>query len=296
MTITALLIVALSAFMHAGWNLLVRHGRGESAFMQRMMTMLVVVGFAPALLAEITLAPILPTVGPILLASGFCCGVYLLGLDRGYQATDFTVVYPLVRAMPVLLVALVEIPLGRLPTPLGWLGLLLVVIGCVLAPLTSFRAFHPRAYLNPAVIWIVMAGLGTVGYSMIDNAGAMVIVRHDQAGLITALRYGYWYYLVATVVYLVLARTFTKPASNRPRVGWVRPLIGAILSLVGYSLVLWVYQFTEQVSYVVASRQFSIVVGVIAAFMIFKERGVFVRVTAALLITGGMIVIGVWGG
>lgn len=295
MTITALLIIALSTVMHAGWNLLVRHSRNESAFTQRMMIALCVAGIVPAMLAEWFLDPFAPTIWPYFLASGLCCSVYLLGLTKSYHATDFTVVYPLARAMPLLLVAVVEIPIGREPTPLGWLGLMLVMIGCMLAPLTSFGGFHLRAYLSRAMIWITLAGLGTTGYSLIDNASAMSLVKHELDGFIPALRYGYYYFFVATIGYLPLTRIFAEPPAGALSIGWIRPLIAAAMCLFSYSLILWVYQFTDQVSYVVACRQFSIVLGVIAAFVIFRERGVFVRVTASILISCGMLIISVWG-
>ncbi|MAE63808.1 MAG: hypothetical protein CMJ18_06005 [Phycisphaeraceae bacterium] len=279
--------------MHAGWNLLVKHGGDESVFLRRMMIVHGVAGLLPFVVAEFLLDPLVPTAWPFFLGSGACCGVYLLGLDRGYRATDFTVVYPVARAMPVLLVAVVEIPMGRVPTDPGWIGLILVAIGCVLAPLTSFGGFHPRAYLNRAVVWIVLAGLGTVGYSLIDNAAASSLDELD--GLIPALRYGYWYFFVSAIIYLALARCVVGPPADDRSIGWLRPSFAAAMCFVGYSLIIWVYQDTEQVSYVVACRQFSIVIGVVAAFVIFRERGVFVRVTAAVLITSGMLVIAAWG-
>jgi uncharacterized membrane protein len=61
------------------------------------------------------------------------------------------------------------------------------------------------------------------------------------------------------------------------------------------ALVLWAYQLSTQTGYVVAFRQFSIVIGVVLAFAIYREPGVFVRTVAMLLIVAGLVTIGLWG-
>ncbi len=58
---------------------------------------------------------------------------------------------------------------------------------------------------------------------------------------------------------------------------------------------LWAYQLSQHASYVVAFRQFSIVIGVVAAFAIYKERGVAVRMIGTVLITVGLILVGLLG-
>jgi uncharacterized membrane protein len=60
-------------------------------------------------------------------------------------------------------------------------------------------------------------------------------------------------------------------------------------------LILWAYQLSPVASYIVAFRQFSIVIGAVLGFIIFKEKGVYVRLSGALLIAAGMVLIGVWG-
>ena len=49
-------------------------------------------------------------------------------------------------------------------------------------------------------------------------------------------------------------------------------------------------------SYIVAFRQFSIVIGAVLAFRIYKEKGLAVRISGALLITAGLVLIAVFGG
>ena len=60
-------------------------------------------------------------------------------------------------------------------------------------------------------------------------------------------------------------------------------------------MILWAYQLAERASYVVAFWQFSIVLGVVAGFVIHKERGMLVRTIAVVMITAGLATIGLWG-
>ena len=78
-------------------------------------------------------------------------------------------------------------------------------------------------------------------------------------------------------------------------IGWRLPLWAGCLNFGAYWLVLWAYKLSERASYIVAFRQFSIVIGVILAFIIYKEQGRAVRLTATLLIAAGLVVIGLWG-
>ena len=67
------------------------------------------------------------------------------------------------------------------------------------------------------------------------------------------------------------------------------------MSFGAYWLVLWAYQLVERVSYVVAFRQFSIVVGALLAVVVLKEHPPVPRVLAIALITLGLVLIALQG-
>ena len=73
------------------------------------------------------------------------------------------------------------------------------------------------------------------------------------------------------------------------------PVLAAICNFSSYWLVLWAYQLSRHAGYVVAFRQFSIVIGVAVAFVAYKESGVFVRIVGVVLITAGLIIVGLFG-
>src|SRR5215204_907644 len=185
MTIFAVVLVLLSAAMHAGWNLLVRNQRAHNMFLS--ITIVTLILFLPiALAAEFFSSPVLSVVPLNILAGGLLLAIYYMGMTNSYRGGDFTVAYPLARALPVLLVACAEVALGNAPTPLGWVGILLIAIGSVVVPLQSFSDWSIKRYWNQTTLWILLAAFGIAGYTVVDRAG----LRQLPNGLTYAMRYG----------------------------------------------------------------------------------------------------------
>src|SRR5690606_5071820 len=108
----------------------------------------------------------------LLAITGIFQSLYFFGLSRGYSSGDFTVVYPVARALPVLILALVDVARGHAPSAWGWLGMFLVVAGCLLSPLQSPRAIRLDRYVNATGGWVLVTALAGVGYSVVDKLAA----------------------------------------------------------------------------------------------------------------------------
>ena len=135
-------IVIASTFMHAGWNLLAVYSGSEGDFYRQMLVITIIVGFLPAVISEIMTGSMTRLAWICVVASGFGAAFYLFGLAWAFHLSDFTIVYPVARALPVFFIALSDIQRGRLLSPLGWVGILLVVIGSVLIPQQRFGDFR----------------------------------------------------------------------------------------------------------------------------------------------------------
>ena len=290
MSFFVIVMVLFSTFMHASWNLIARYGRSESTFYAKMLITIAVVGFIPAVWSEVVTRSLTLTAWLCVIGSGFSAGLYLFFLARAFESSDFTVVYPVARSLPVVFVALGDVLRGRYLTPIGWLGILLVAGGCVLVPGRSFGDLSLRQYFNRSTLWMLLAALGTVGYTLLDKIAAEVV----QQGPDTAARYGYFYFTISYLPYSLLLR-LSKPGQQRPgSMEWRLAIPAGLLSFVAYGLILWAYQLSPYASYIVAFRQFSIVLGAIMAFIIYKEQGVAVRLTGAFFITAGLVLIAGW--
>jgi drug/metabolite transporter (DMT)-like permease len=287
MTSAAIALVLCSTFMHAGWNLLARGQPSPPRFFLRMLGFTALVGFLPAAVSEAAAASLPPKAWACVLGSGLCCGVYYLFLGRAYQSLDFTVAYPVTRALPVLLVGLGDLLRGREVTPLGWLALLLVALGCSLVPLRSLRDLALRSYLHRTTAWMLLAAAGTAGYTLLDKVASEVV----RQGPASAARYGYFFCLTSWAAYALFLRLFGPGKPDPGPARWRIPALGAILQFGAYWLVLWAYQLTPQASYILAFRQFSIVLGVAAGLYLYREKPLPVRLLGTSLLTCGLLLI-----
>ena len=309
-------IVLFSTILHAGWNLVAKQ-RSDSwaTFRQILFTV-----SAPALVvgvwAELFGAGILPLVWPFLLGASASQAVYFLGLTLGYRAGDLGVVYPVTRALPVLFLGGFDLARSLSPSAMGWFGLALVAAGCVITswagrpPQDAPAAGRRPRVLHATIGWAVVGAAGTVGYTAFDKLAAEALSRQSGGGLIDAVQYGLWEFVITTVLYAPLlvvamrasARRRAEAPPTRAPASWRswRGLFGdwriaavGFSMFVAYSLVLWAYQLSERASYVVALRQFSIVLGVVAAAVLMRERAPFVRIGAAVVIVAGIALVSV---
>jgi drug/metabolite transporter (DMT)-like permease len=277
--------------MHASWNLLARFEHSERDFYLKMLLVIIVLGFIPALVSEYLTHSMTTVAWFCVVGSGICAGIYLYFLARAYESSDFSIVYPVARALPVVFVAFGDVLRGRYLTTAGWVGVFLVAAGVIFVPLQSFRSISWKSYLNWTSLWMFLAAMGTVGYTMLDKTAAETV----QQSPATAARYGYFYFAVSIVPYLLLLKIYKGKEEILEPTSWKLAAPAAILSFAAYWLILYAYQLVPYAGYIVAFRQISIIIGAALAFVIFKERGVGVRLTGAFLIAVGLILIAGWG-
>jgi len=287
MSVLTLALVLVSAATHAAWNLILREQRAINMFMG--ITIVATTLLFPIMLATEFFAPPVLTVVPFyLIGGGAFLALYYVGMTRSYRGGDFTVAYPLARALPVLMVACVEVALGDAPSVLGWIGIALIAAGSMLAPLQSLREFSVARYWNRTTFWILVAATGVAGYTVVDRAA----LRQLPNGLPFALRYAVLESVVGGVFYFLILRvTREKIILPTTLKDWKLPVLATLFVFGSYSLILWAFQSEERASYVIGLRQISIVMGVVAGAYLFRERGARLRIPAALVITGGVILL-----
>lgn len=289
----AILLILVSTIFHASWNILAKHTKSEHIFFERMLLFTAAAGFIPMLFSKCQFPS---EVFLYVCISGTFCGFYFFSLANAYQKGDFTTVYPVARALPVILLGFIDATMGKTPTAYGWIGMLFITTGCFLSPLQSIKEVRLRKYLNKASLCMLLTALGTVGYTFFDKLSSQLI----QQGPVTAAQYGYLFFASSAVAYVLIRRIFR----NTGKLTYARtfngtnlyiPVIAGALNFIAYWLVLWAYQITLRASYVVAFRQFSIVIGSIIAFGIFREKGVVIRTIAISIMVTGLVMIALWG-
>jgi drug/metabolite transporter (DMT)-like permease len=98
---------------------------------------------------------------------------------------------------------------------------------------------------------------------------------------------------MATLPFLWLAFKLAMRGGNSVSEdgGWKWAALAALFIFGAYWLVLWAYQLSPYASYISALRQFSIVIGVVAAAVILHEPARGLRIGAALVIASGIVCI-----
>ena len=301
MSLLALVLVCISAFTHAGWNLIGkrRHPSGAFFLVAHGIGMLFLL---PAVAGSWPLVPRIPaSVWIMLVCTGLSMAVYYAALGGAYRAGDISIAYPLARSSPVIVVTIVTIFLGRgdQVSVLCIAGIALVVAGCFILPLHRFRDFHPRQYLNACCLFALVAAFGTAGYSIFDDE-SLRILRNLPGDPVSRTR--------VTLLYAFLEAVFTSAwlmailaFSPRERRSVRAILRGekAYAAAAGfaifftYCLVLIAFGFARNVSYVVAFRQLSIPIGAALGVWLLKEPCPPPRTTGIATMLVGLVLVAI---
>lgn len=267
-------VVLFAAALHAGWNAIVK-GAGDA----RLTTVLVA---AMGGLISLLILPFIPQPAPeswpFLAASAILQVIYYSLVGAAYAAADMSVVYPLMRGLAPLLVAVVAtVALGEPPSVLGWAGITLVC-GGVLSLALGGRHAHGRgialALLNAGVI---------ATYTLVDGTG----VRLSGA----PAAYTMWLTLLAAII-LVAEMLIRNGSAFRQHVRryWQLGAVGGFATLASYGLALWA--MTEApIAIIAALRETSILWGTLIALLLLRERVDAPRLIATAIIAAGAVVL-----
>ncbi|MEW6751964.1 MAG: EamA family transporter [Candidatus Latescibacterota bacterium] len=280
MTGTAVALLVLSAFAHAGWNLATKRQHPSAAFFVVANT---VGGLAllPVVVVHWETAWALPLrVWGLLSATGVFLALYYAALAGAYRCGDLSLAYPLARSLPAPMVVLVSLLVGRTDriSSQCLLGILLVAVGCLLLPMHRFAEMRVRHYRSAACLLALLAAAGTAGYSLLDDL-ALRQLRADAAlmrigvapltliyACLEAVTSSAWLLL------LVLPRAAGRASLVRVvRWQWRGAGLTGVAIYLTYGVVLIAMAFVRDVSYVVAFRQLSILLGTLAGIAFLGE-------------------------
>lgn len=299
MPILAVVLILISALLHASWNLAGKRSLPSSAFF-----------LTASAASAVVLLPVLwgwrgvllrfsPLLWGLIVATGWAQALYFSGLAQTYRSGDLSLAYPLVRALPVLMVPALSFALGRGSqiSPIGLAGMLLVAAGCLLIPvrrgglIQSFRA----EWRTLAAAFV--AALGTTGYLTIDDSALRLLGAAAGSGM---------KFFSLPLLYVELETLATLPPlalavllQPRERRAWGevqrKALRTAILSglviTAGYSLVLAAMSLAPNVSYITAFRQISIPIGAMLGIYLLKEPIYPLKIAGIGIVFCGLVLV-----
>ena len=181
MSILAALLLTLSALLHAGWNLLSKKVSPTTSFFL-LANGIASLCLSPLLFVYASVLDDFPKgVWLLIFYSGLFQALYMWGLAGAYSKGAISIVYPLLRAIPVLFVALLAFFLkqGETLSPIGICGIIVISAGCILVPMQSFRETKLSTFFNLSCLFALFSAAGTVGYTLIDSQ-ALSLLRQTQ--------------------------------------------------------------------------------------------------------------------
>lgn len=267
MGITDVAAALLSALLHAGWNAAVKANRNPAQAMTAQM-----------LLGAILVVPALlwsglpdPAAWIWILASTLMNVLTISALLRAYELGGFGLVYPIMRAVAVLLV----VPMAAVLTeekfgPAALAGI--IVIALSLAVL-SLDAARNQAVTLKALGWTLAAGVGTAAYIMCDAQGVRASGNPWAYGFVVS---------ITNAAAMCWRQRSQGPPWRLLSGQWAAALPIAVASMASYLLILWVWSHAP-IAPAAALRDTSSVFAILIAVVWLKEPFTRTRIVAVLM-------------
>jgi drug/metabolite transporter (DMT)-like permease len=300
MTAAAILLVSISALSHAFWNLLGKRQNPSTAFFF-LASVFAALCLSPLLFIYHASFPFIP--GRVWLWLGLTSifeAIYFIGLAGAYRNGDLSIAYPLARALPVVLVALLTVilSLGHPLSPAGVAGILLVVVGCLLLPLRALNRLHLDKTQVACYSLAGLAALGTTGYTLVDNQALFDLRAAPGIGL-GPIEVAFFYLALGSVtislamgLYIFFSPAERAELTRSWQLSKQVAFFTGLLILGTYGLVLAAMQYTVNVSYIAAFRQLSIPLGALLGVIVQREPAYPLKVASIAIIFSGLVLIG----
>ena len=299
MTFAAFFLILLSVFMHAGWNLLLKENKPSLAF-----CLLISCSALLCMSPFFFLCPFYRMGLPMkfwLCLGGSIFGelLYTSSLANGYRLFDFSLFYPLARALPVVMLAIGSffLPLGR-ERPGFWalVGMAVIFFGCLCM---SSRSKSSGDGANGRTswrlwLWALIGATGTCFYTGFDNAATNLVKSSGAVewGLVPACAYfclvevG----LVAGNAVLVMCNPRERKVFREICGKTWTPLVAGFFDALCYSLVLMAYTKATNSAIVFAFRQLGLPVGFLAGVFFLHEKAMPRKLLGLACIVAGLLI------
>ncbi|MGD0435015.1 MAG: EamA family transporter [Bryobacteraceae bacterium] len=276
MPLTAFLLVASAALAHATWNLLVKHAAHSRRLIWFSSTTEAALLLPVALWVTANSWSRLGVKAALfLVATGVVHLLYTAGLQRGYQAGDFSVVYPLARGSgPLLSFCGAILVLGEHLSVLAGAGALLITGGILLISARATGSYRGGLF------WGIATGFAIASYTLIDGYSVKVL-------LLAPVLVEYAGNLVRAIMLSVGTLRDRASLAIEYREFWKEATAIAILTPAAYILVLFAMQIAP-VSRVAPVREMSMMIGAWFGVKFLREENAGRRIFGSALIVAGV--------
>jgi drug/metabolite transporter (DMT)-like permease len=278
----AILLVLSSGFLHSVWNLYTKKSINKNVFLWFCYLIAVLI-FLPWAVMQWDNTQLTRVGWWVILAAMCLHGLYSILLAATYSVGDLSQVYPIMRGTSPLLVPLLGVTLlHEALSAFGWIGVFLIVLGIALLSNIGFKRNQTTSLKAPLLALAV--GLCIAGYIVVDKVALNYLPAEV---LIEATSFG-------NLLALTWAAFKSKGIEKEIRVNWKLMLLGGILSPGGYLLFLFALSLAS-LAQLAPMREIGTVFGTVMGIFILREKQGARRLLTSILITAGVIILGVWG-
>lgn len=284
MPLVAILLLLMSASLHALWNLLLK--KSQEKYIAMGWQVLLSGIFAFFILLFIGFPP--RSMWSFALISMALEAAYFILLSNAYSDHDFSLVYPIARGTaPAFLVLWSVLFLREELTLGGVLGVSLIVCGMVIIGATSLiqnrgSKLHLKGVLTALTVALIISL-----YTLIDGTA----VKNGPP-----LPYALTMFMFVPI--LTTAYNIRRFGWKQFSAAWQGPrislILAAVLGVAAYLLALLAYTFAP-LSYAGAIREVSVVIGAFLGWQFLEEPMGSTRVVGSIVIFVGILIIAILG-
>lgn len=267
--------VLCAAFLHAGWNALIKTANNPQTGMLLANFCHAGIGICFVLFYPLPKEE----VWGWLLASGLIHMCYQLFLGFAYEKGDLSRVYPMARGGAPIIVLIVSVSLG-IDTLGGFelIGILMLGIGILLMTRGILRSGEDRKLLP----FVLGSACATAAYSVVDGMGARVM--GDAIGYVS------WLFILSAVFYtpvilMLHGRSILPNNIHQVKIG----LTAGTGSFVAYAIVVWAMT-QAPIALVSALRESSILFAMVMGWLLFKDKMDTPKIIASIVIVCGVMI------
>jgi drug/metabolite transporter (DMT)-like permease len=211
-----------------------------------------------------------------------CHGAYTILLAQTYQRADLSIAYPIMRGSSLLLVPLAGVFLqGEHLSLWGWIGIFCIIIGIC--------AIGGRQFLHSsgkAILLALSVGLAIACYTLLGKInlaeGTPPIVLNLASNFGNAIALALWGVRINSIR--------GEWALNRKTI-----VVAGLLAPSGYLLFLSALLLHPAVAQLAPMREIGTVFGAVLGVYWLKEKQGMLRVAMSVIITIGVLLLGLWG-
>ncbi|ALS62788.1 EamA family transporter [Pandoraea norimbergensis] len=276
-TTPIVLLVLLSALMHATWNAFL-HASPDRVWQIGLMA---VPQFLAAVVG-IVLLPLPPMqVWPLILLSACAQVGYTVALIRAYRVGEFGQIYPIARGISPLLISGAALLLaGEWPTGTAALG-----IACICGGILTL-ALRGRRFSGDSVPAALLTGVFIAAYTVVDGFG----VRMSNGNGFGYIAWAYLFASVPLVGGVWKLRGGWRGMFLAPRRRVIEALGAGVVAQCAYGMVVFALQFLPM-GVVSALRESSAIFAVLLGWLFLREKLNARRLVACSLVVGGAVLI-----